>query len=67
MNVKLTKEQKVKVLNSDDIYMIMQQILLRENKIDRNKEHLWLVCLATNNRILMIELISLGSVNATIV
>ena len=45
----------------------MQQILLRENKIGRNKEHFWLVCLASNNRILMIELISLGSVNATVV
>lgn len=67
MNVKLNDKQKIKVINSDDIYRIMQQVLLRENKIDRDKEHFWLVCLAQNNKILMIELISLGSVNATIV
>ncbi len=67
MNVRLTESQKIKVLNSDDLYSIMRQVLLRENKIDRNKEHFWLVCLANNYQILMIELISLGSVNATIV
>ena len=68
MNVKLNDKQKAsRLLNSRDVYSIMQQILLRENKIGRNKEHFWLVCLASNNRILMIELISLGSVNATVV
>lgn len=67
MNVKLTEAQKIKVLNSKDIYSIMQQVLLREKKIDRDKEHLWVVCLAQNNRILLIELISLGTVNATLV
>lgn len=67
MNIKLTQTQKIKVLNTEDLYRVMQGILLRENKIDRDKEHFWLVCLANNDRILMIELISLGSVNATIV
>lgn len=67
MTIKLTSKQKIKVLNADDIFPTMQQILLHENRIDRNKEHFWLVCLAQNNRILMIELISLGSVKATIV
>jgi len=67
MNVRLTEAQKIKILNSDDLYSVMQQVLLRENKIDRNKEHFWIVCLSTSNQILMIELVSLGSVNATIV
>ena len=67
MNVRLTEEQKIKILNGEDLYRIMQQVLLREKKIDRNKEHFWVVCLAQNNRILMIELISLGTVNKTLV
>ena len=67
MNVRLTQEQKIKVLNSEDLYKVMQQVLLRENKIDRNKEHFWVVCLASNNQILLIELISLGTVNQTLV
>jgi hypothetical protein len=45
----------------------MRQILLRDNKIDRDKEHFWIICLANNNLISNIELVSLGSVNATIV
>lgn len=67
MNVRLTKEQKIKVKGSQDIYPIMQQILLRENKIARNKEHFWIIGLASNLQILFIELISLGTIKATLV
>lgn len=65
MNVRLTKEQKIKVLNSDDIYSVMQQVLLRENKIRRNQEHFWVVGLDNAHKILFVELVSLGSVNST--
>ena len=61
MNVKLSKTQKIKLLNSTDIYSIMQQVLMRENKIDRNKKHFWTIGLDNANRILYIELISLGT------
>ncbi len=67
MRVKLTKEQKIKVLNSHDISLIMQQVLLRENKIGRSKEHFWVVCLSNSNRVLLIELISLGNAKKSIV
>lgn len=67
MTIKLTAAQKIQVINTEDVYAVMQQVLLRANKIDRNKEHFWLVCLSHNNHILMVELISLGSVKATIV
>jgi len=63
MNVRLTKEQKIQVLNSTDIYAIMQQILLRENKIRRNQEHFWVVGLDNEHKVLFIELIGLGAVN----
>lgn len=66
MNVRLVESEKIKVLNSDDLYGIMQRILLREEKIDQNREHFWVIGLATNQRILFIELISLGTVNATL-
>ena len=67
MRVKLTSEQKIQVLNSRDIALIMQQVLLRENKIGRSKEHFWVVCLSNSNRILLIELISLGNAKKSIV
>lgn len=64
MTIKLTKKQKIKILNGEDVYNIMQDILLRESKIDRNKEHLWVIALSRNNSILLIELIVLGTVRA---
>ena len=67
MNIRLTKEQKIKILNSTDVYSIMQQVLMRENKIGRNKEHFWVVGLSNINKILYIELVSLGSIKTTVV
>lgn len=66
MDIKLTDDEKIKILNSDDLYGIMQRILLRDNKIDQNREHFWIIGLENNNRILFIELISLGTVNETL-
>ncbi|WP_271782001.1 JAB domain-containing protein [Aquimarina algiphila] len=66
MDIQLTNEEKIKILNSDDIYGIMQKILLREGKIDQNREHFWVIGLENNNRILFIELISLGTINKTL-
>ncbi len=63
MNVRLNKDQKIKLLKSEDVYSVMQQILLRENKIQRNQEHFWIIGLDTSLKILFIELIGLGAVN----
>ena len=67
MNIKLTEAEKIKILNSDDLYGIMQKILLRENKIDQNREHFWVIGLENNNRILFIELTSKGTINQTLI
>lgn len=66
MDINLTEAERIKVLNSKDLFGIMQRVLLQENKIDQNREHFWVVGLQTNNRILFIELVSMGSVNQTI-
>lgn len=65
MDIELTNKQKIKVTGSADIFKIMQQILLRDNKVDREKEHLWTISLSPSNIILDVELISLGSFDAT--
>jgi DNA repair protein RadC len=66
MNIELTEEQKIKILNSSDVYTVMKHILMRENKIERSHEHVWCVCLAPNNKILNIELVSLGAIDETV-
>jgi DNA repair protein RadC len=63
MNIRLSREQKITILNSRDIFSIMQQILLRENKIRRNQEHFWIIGLNNINKVLFIELVSLGATN----
>lgn len=67
MKVRLTKEQKIKIANSDDIAEIMQKILLRENRLSRKQERFWVVGLSTKNQIEFIELIGLGSINKVVV
>ncbi|MDF7670676.1 JAB domain-containing protein [Orbaceae bacterium ESL0721] len=61
MEIKLTKHDKRTIEDTDDVYGIMQRILLRENKIDREKEHLWIIGMNQGGYILYIELIALGS------
>lgn len=45
----------------------MKEILLRDNTIDRNREHFWAVGLAQNLLLQYVELISLGGTKATTV
>lgn len=63
MNVRLTKDQKIQIANSDDVYSIMQQVLLRENRISRKQEHFWIIGLDNKSSILFIELLALGQQN----
>ena len=67
MNINIDEKDKIKLLNSDHVYDVMQKILSRENEIDRDKEHFWIVGLAINNKLLFIELVSMGSMKATVV
>ena len=60
MKVKLTRAQKIKLANSKQVYQIMRDVLMREATIDRSKEHFWIVCLAHNNKLLLIELVCFG-------
>ena len=38
MHVELTEEEKIKIMNSDDVFQVMKKVLLRENKVDQDKE-----------------------------
>jgi DNA repair protein RadC len=67
MNIKLANKTKIQIHNAEDIYSVMQRILMREEKVDRGREHFWTISLDNANKILNIELVSIGSFNATIV
>lgn len=67
MNIKLKQDQKIKVNSPEEIFSIMQRVFMRESKIERNREHFWTISLDSGNHILNIELVSLGTVKATLV
>lgn len=46
-----------------DLYPIMQEVLLRQNKMRRSVEYLWVASLNTKNWVTNIELINIGSPN----
>lgn len=62
MTIRLSKDQRIRILNSRDLYTIMQAVFLREQKIDRDREHFWIMGLATDHTLLFVELIGLGSI-----
>lgn len=64
MDIKLGKNDKRYIEGSDDVFSFMQRVLLRENKIDKEKEHFWIIGMNEAGYILYIELIALGSVKA---
>ncbi len=60
MHVQLNDEERIRILNCNDVFKIMHTVLERENKIERHKSHLWVISLEENNRVLNIELIAMG-------
>lgn len=67
MKIRLSKEDKIKIANSKELYAIMKKILMRETKLQRTREYLWVVSLATNASILNIELVAIGSLNKVVI
>ena len=67
MNIEVLDDQKIKILSPRNLYPIMREILLRDDEYDRNKEHFWAVALAHNSLLQYVELISLGTLNQSVV
>lgn len=61
------KIEKITIHHALDIYEIMQMVFKREEKLNQGKEHFWVIALNNANRILNLELVSIGSTSSTIV
>ena len=64
MKIKIAIE-KISIQHALDIYELMQLILRREQKVDQGKEHFWVLALNNANKILNLELVSMGGVTST--
>jgi DNA repair protein RadC len=66
MNVALSKQQRILVESSGDIARIMQQILARESKYSRQRDHFWAIGISDKYQLLYVELISLGTKSSSV-
>jgi DNA repair protein RadC len=64
MNIRLSKQQKSKpIYQAEDIYAILQQVLLREGRIQRKQEYFWILGLNSDRTLVFLELLALGAQN----
>jgi DNA repair protein RadC len=63
MKVHLEKHQRIRVNGPKSIYKVMLEVLMREDQVERDQEHFWVLGLAYNNLILFLELVCLGNMN----
>lgn len=67
MLVRLNKSQKIQIQTSEDAFIILKGLLEQFDKIDQEKEHLYVIGLTGGNYIKYIDHVSMGSIKATIV
>ncbi|MEM9686047.1 MAG: JAB domain-containing protein [Bacteroidota bacterium] len=53
--------------NSEDVFRIMQKILMRQNRLHRKKEYFWTLGLNGVHDIEYIELICIGTLNKVVI
>jgi len=61
------KDKTRVVFSPKSVFEIARGLLASEDKIDRDKEHFWVFHLDVRNRIKLIELVSLGTLNSSLV
>ena len=66
MIIKISERLK-EIVKPDDIYRILTDCLKSEDKVDRDKEHFWVFHLDCRNKIKLLELVSLGTLNSSLV
>jgi DNA repair protein RadC len=67
MIIKTEKIVYKEITNPQDIAEILKKILKSEDPIDQDKEHFWSIGLNNRNQIVYIELVSLGTLNSSLV
>ena len=67
IKVKVRDFRKKSIAKPEDVARILQDILKTEDRYDQDKEHFWVVGLNSRNIIQYLELVSLGTLNASLV
>ncbi len=60
------KYRKDPIIQALDCYLIIREVLMALDTVERNKEHMWVMGLSSNNIVKYIDLVSIGTLNATV-
>ena len=63
----LVRARKQTITDPQNVHDVLSKVLNSENEVDRMKEHFWIVGLNTRNVIQYIDLVSLGTLNSSLV
>ena len=63
----IVRARKRAITSPQVVYQVLSGVLSAESDIDIMKEHFWVVGVNTRNVILYVELVSLGTLNASLV
>jgi len=67
MQIKIKNQSHYQLSNSQKAARMFKDILLKEEKVDQDKEHFWVVGLTTQNKIKYIELVTLGILDESLI
>jgi DNA repair protein RadC len=61
------KDSKIKVTGAKEVAKVFQDILALEDKIDQEKEHYYIMHLNIRSQVMMVELVTIGVLNSSLV
>ncbi len=63
----IVSREKVELSSSKAVAAHLRTILGKEDSLSREREHFWVITLGTGNKVKYVELVSLGTLNASLV
>jgi DNA repair protein RadC len=63
----IVSRERAAISGPADVAKHLRKLLNKEDSISRDKEHFWVIVLNTRNRIKFVELVSLGTLNSSLV
>ena len=63
----IVSQEKVELSNPTAAASLLKKILSKEDSLSRCREHFWVIIVDTRNRVRFVELISIGTMNASLV
>jgi len=63
----IVSREKAELKSPADAAEHLQKILRKEDSLSREREHFWVIALSTNNKVKFVELVSLGTLNSSLI